>query len=250
MPRGTRLATPPVRRVPLFSHSLDDNRTPIPPEPMAETRSLDDDRTPSGATPPARRWAARVLILIGVLCLLIWTAAWAEDRFTEAIEGRRLETALEEAAALEQSAPGLAPAPGREPPAPGDLIGRIEAPRLGVSAIVLSGLESNTLLRAAGHVPRTALPGQGGNVAVAGHRDRHFAGLRDVAIGDEITFTTPDGVHRYRVSGTEVVEPRDVRVLDDRGREELTLVTCHPFNYIGPAPNRFVVYAEKEGETE
>jgi sortase A len=138
--------------------------------------------------------------------------------------------------------------PERPPPEPGDLIGRIEAPRLGVSAIVLSGLDSSTLRRAAGHVPRTALPGQGGNVAVAAHRDRHFAGLRDVAIGDEITFTTPDGVHRYRVSGTEVVEPRDVRVLDDRGREELTLVTCYPFNYIGPAPNRFVVYAEKVGD--
>lgn len=221
---------------------------------MAETRSLDDDRAPSGAGPSVRRWAARLLIAIGVLCLLIWTAAWAEDRFTEAIEGRRLEAALEEAAGKEQPAPGLAPAPGgeplaqRPPPAPGDLIGRIEAPRLGLSAIVLSGLEPGTLRRAAGHVPRTALPGQGGNVAVAGHRDRHFAGLSGVAIGDEITFTTPAGVHRYRVTGTEVVEPRDVRVLDDRGREELTLVTCHPFNYIGPAPNRFIVYAEAVGD--
>jgi sortase A len=218
---------------------------------MTETRPLDDDRTPIGAGPSIRRWAARALIAVGVLCLLIWTAAWAEDRFTEAIEGRRLEAALEEAAASGPPHAEPAPAPGGEPvaqrpppPAPGELIGRLEVPRLGVSAIVLSGLESSTLRRAAGHVRSTALPGQGGNVAVAGHRDRHFAGLRDVAIGDEITFTTPDGVHRYRVTGTEVVEPRDVRVLDDRGREELTLITCHPFNYIGPAPNRFIVYAE------
>lgn len=233
---------------------------------MAETtRTRDNDDSPNrlssaGAStaeastsgPPAlRRWTARLLIAIGVLCLLLWTAAWAEDRFTEAIEGRRLEAALEEAAAEPQEPPELAPPPEGEPvaerpppPEPGDLIGRIEAPRLGVSAIVLSGIESGTLRRAAGHVPRTSLPGQGGNIAVAGHRDRHFSGLRDVEIGDQITFSTPNGIHHYRVTATEVVDPSEVRVLEDRGREELTLVTCYPFNYIGPAPDRFIVYAE------
>ena len=60
----------------------------------------------------------------------------------------------------------------------------------------------------------------------------------------EITFTTPAGVHRYRVTSTEVVEPHETRILADRGRDELTLVTCYPFHYIGPAPQRFVVHAE------
>lgn len=260
MSRGTRQATPPVRRVPLLlmNEPMAETRTPEHDDPKRLTSAGDSAAEASTSRPPAlRRWAARVLIAIGVLCLLLWTAAWAEDRFTEAIEGRRLEAALEQAAAEPQETPELAPPPEGEPvderpppPEPGDLIGRIEVPRLSVSAIVLSGIESGTLRRAAGHVPRTALPGHGGNIAVAGHRDRHFAGLRDVEIGDEITFSTPDGVHRYRVTSTEVVDPSQVRVLDDRGYEELTLVTCYPFNYIGPAPNRFIVYAKAVGEGE
>jgi sortase A len=221
----------------------------------AEETENRDPRPPRRGA--GRRWASRLLLTLGLVFLGLWSAAWVENRVTEMVEGRRLEAALEgagngsrpaAAAATEGKRTGgeegraAAPAP---PPEPGSLIGRIEAPRLDLSAIVLAGLDPGLLRRAAGHVPGTALPGDGGNVAVAGHRDLHFGPLRDVATGDEITFTTPTGVHRYRVSATEVVDPDGTHVLADRGRDELTLITCYPFHYIGPAPRRFVVHAQR-----
>jgi sortase A len=122
-------------------------------------------------------------------------------------------------------------------------IGRIEIPRLKLSAVTREGADARTLRRAVGHVPSTALPGEPGNAAFAGHRDTFFRKLRDVRKGDEIVFTTPEGRHRYVVSDVRVVQPSDVSVLEPTPSPVLTLVTCYPFNYIGSAPERFIVRA-------
>jgi len=127
----------------------------------------------------------------------------------------------------------------------GTPLGRIEINAVGLAAIILEGTESGTLRRAAGHVPGTALPGQTGNVAIAGHRDTFFRGLRKIQNGDEITLTTLNGVTRYLVDSTQVVEPSDTRVLDNSPDAILTLVTCYPFSFVGPAPKRFIVRAHK-----
>jgi sortase A len=132
----------------------------------------------------------------------------------------------------------------RVPPPEGSLIGRVEVPRLGVSAIVREGDDAATLRRAVGHIPETALPGEPGNLALAGHRDTFFRGLRHVRTGDRIAVRTPNAVYEYEVVETRVVEPADVSVLADTPRQTLTLVTCYPFGYVGPAPKRFIVRAE------
>jgi sortase A len=123
------------------------------------------------------------------------------------------------------------------------LVGRIDIPRLGLTAMVMEGDDTATLRRALGHIPGTALPGRPGNVGIAGHRDTLFRPLRNIRPEDTITVTTLKGCYRYRVSRTEVVGPDDVRVLDPSKEQALTLVTCFPFDYIGPAPKRFVVRA-------
>ena len=128
-------------------------------------------------------------------------------------------------------------------PTEGALIGRIDVPRLGISAIVREGTSDATLRKAVGRIPETALPGQSGNVGLAGHRDSFFRPLRYVQQDDEISLTTPGGVFRYRVESTKIVNPKDVWVLDPRDRQMLTLVTCYPFHYIGNAPRRFIVWA-------
>ena len=87
------------------------------------------------------------------------------------------------------------------------------------------------------------MPGEVGNVGLAGHRDTFFRRLRDIQPDDEIRVTTPDGVFSYRVERTDVVNPKDVWVLDATPRPVLTLVTCYPFTYIGSAPQRFIVRA-------
>jgi sortase A len=82
-------------------------------------------------------------------------------------------------------------------------------------------------------------------VAIAGHRDTFFRALRNVQKGDEITLKTLDGSYAYRVDSIRVVGPEDTQVLHDSSGDVLTLVTCYPFYFVGPAPKRFVVRAQR-----
>lgn len=125
------------------------------------------------------------------------------------------------------------------------LVGRIEIPRLHLQAIVREGTGDATLDIALGHIAGTPMPGQNGNVAVAGHRDKLFRGLKNIATGDQIVFETPTAKFAYLVEGTQIVKPADVGVLKPGVYPELTLVTCYPFTYIGSAPDRFIVKARQ-----
>ena len=144
--------------------------------------------------------------------------------------------------------------PGNSPealgaPATGGVFGRIVIPRLGLSVMVGEGVDNATLRRAVGHIPGTALPGQPGNIGISGHRDTFFRPLRSIQQHDLITLTTLLGEYRYRVVSTKVTSPSDVAVLDPGGNEILTLVTCYPFYFVGSAPGRFIVRAERVGST-
>jgi sortase A len=135
---------------------------------------------------------------------------------------------------------GAYPSAGRLSP-----LGRIEIRAIGLSAMIMEGTDPRTLRRAVGHIPGTPLPGQSGNVALAGHRDTFFRALRNVHDGDEITLQVRSGLYRYRVDSITVVDPDDTRVLNDSDGEVLTLVTCYPFSYLGTAPKRFIVRAHQ-----
>lgn len=131
---------------------------------------------------------------------------------------------------------------GRDPLA----LGKIEIPRIGVDAFVREGDDDETLTIAVGHVPGTARPGEkNGNTVLAGHRDTFFRGLRNIRLNDQVHLIVPPHRYEYRVVATQVVAPDEMSVLDSRGTEELTLVTCHPFRFIGSAPNRFIVRAAR-----
>lgn len=125
------------------------------------------------------------------------------------------------------------------------VLGRIEIPRVGVSAIVRDGDDDATLAVAVGHVPGTARPGEPGNVVLAGHRDSFFRGLRRIRPDDTIWIRAPGHDAEYRVEATEVVGPGETRVLAATADDRLTLVTCYPFGYIGSAPKRFIVTASR-----
>ena len=131
--------------------------------------------------------------------------------------------------------------------AEGGLIGRIEIARLGVSVMVVEGTGSKALRRAAGHIVGTGLPGRPGNIGISAHRDTFFRPLRNIRKNDIITLTTLLGEYRYRVVSTRIVSPADVEVLDRGDGEILTLVTCYPFYFVGSAPDRFIVRAERVG---
>jgi sortase A len=122
-------------------------------------------------------------------------------------------------------------------------LGRLQVPRLKMSIMLLEGADDATLRRGIGHIPGTALPGERGNTAIAGHRDTFFRALREIRKNDQITIQTLDSEYHYVVESIIVVNPEYVNVLADSGRSVLTLVTCYPFQLVGPAPKRFVVQA-------
>ena len=138
---------------------------------------------------------------------------------------------------IRQETPELVSDPG--------LIGRVEIPRLDISAMVREGVDAATLSRAVGHVPNTPLPGAAGNVAIAAHRDTFFRNVRNIRNGDRIRMVTPKGTYEYIVDSLKIVEPTEVNVLDPTPEPAITLVTCYPFNYIGSAPKRFIVRARQ-----
>ena len=195
------------------------------------------------------RWTQFLLLAGGVALLAYCAFVLVDARIFQQGEQRQLERRL----TLQPEANGEAPqsasptsSNGPPPAAAGGLIGRLEIPRLGLSAIVMEGTSTTTLRRAVGHIAGTALPGQPGNVGISGHRDTFFRPLRNIRRNDIITLTTLLGEYRYRVMSTRIVRPNNVAVLDATEDDTLTLVTCYPFYFVGPAPSRFIVRAERE----
>lgn len=130
-------------------------------------------------------------------------------------------------------------------PAIGDPIGWLDIPRLGVSAAVVHGDADALLKTAIGHLPDTPPPWSGGNSALAGHRDTFFRPLQHVRPNDRVRLRTPQGQFEYAVRETFVVDPEDLWVLEPTPTPTLTLITCYPFNFVGDAPRRFIVRAER-----
>lgn len=129
----------------------------------------------------------------------------------------------------------------------GGVIGELEVARLGLKVVIVQGDSAPILRRAVGHLSQTALPGQAGNVILAGHRDRFFRPLRDIRSGDLIEVKTLNGNFQYQVESTGIVPPSDLSALQPSSVGMLTLITCFPFYYVGPAPNRFIVHARQVG---
>jgi sortase A len=174
---------------------------------------------------------SKTLILIGILCLGVYGFFTVRADVQQVVLQGELDH------------PEIAPISLSTPPPPkivkeGSLFGRLEIPRLDMSVMVMEGDGENTLRLGAGHM-------QGTPLAIAGHRDSFFRPLKDIRISDTILLTTPEGSQEYRVTSTKIVDPTDTSVLDVQSDETLTLITCYPFYYVGPAPKRFIVEATR-----
>jgi sortase A len=119
----------------------------------------------------------------------------------------------------------------------------LRIPKIHVEVPVLEGTDDLILNRGVGHVAGTANPGENGNVAIAGHRDGFFRGLKDVALGDTIDIATQEQTETYIIDRITIVERNDLSVLQPRAHSSLTLITCYPFYFIGSAPKRYIVQA-------
>ncbi len=183
-----------------------------------------------------RRAIELTLLAVAVGCL-----GWYGWRMYEI---SRNQSAASEAVEQTLSRPSPSVSPD-ETPAIASVIGRLDIPRLHLSAPIKAGEDDNVLDAAVGYLRDTPLPWQPGNSALAAHRDRLFRPLERIRVGDEIRLSTTHGELMYQVSRTLIVKPDDVWVLDPSPDANLTLITCFPFTYVGHAPKRFVVQARK-----
>jgi sortase A len=205
------------------------------------------------------RWSQHFFFVVGILALSYCAVVLLDRWVFQAYQTWRFERALKDAQTsartIQQpaSSPLAAQAEADRARAEsfgidglaGSPLGQIEISSVGLAAMIMEGVDGKTLRHAVGHIPGTPRPGQPGNVALAGHRDTFFRGLRNIHKDDEITLTTLHGSYRYRVDSTQVVEPQATEVLDNSVDDILTLVTCYPFYFVGPAPKRFIVRARR-----
>jgi sortase A len=176
-------------------------------------------------------------IVLGLACLA-WFIFYQVDG---AVYEQRQTALIHEPAKDESPVPETPAAPAKSLRADPKILGRVEILRLGVSGVISEGVDPKTLRRAVGHVPKTARPGEKGNVVLAAHRQQQFRGLRNVRQGDRIRVTTPHGRFEYEVERIWVADPEEVSVMDATPGRQITLLTCYPFDYVGPAPRRLVV---------
>ena len=210
----------------------------------------------SSSASDRKRWKSaallgeRGLFALGACCLVLYAAACAHGSFFRFRERRAFEQAL--VASIQQEngdhsewSEARRRRYEQAPAEPADALGLLHIPDAAVSVMLLEGTDELTLNRAVGHIEGTALPGRGGNVGIAGHRDSFFRGLRHLEAGDDLSLTTLGGVAHYEVTELQIVEPTAVEVLAPTELETLTLVTCYPFYYVGDAPQRFIVRAQQ-----
>jgi sortase A len=183
-------------------------------------------------------------LAVAIVCLGLYGYQYGERALYQTYESREFDQTLESRVATVTVA-NHKPAARAVLSARGALIGRLSIPRLNLSAMVREGIDPKTLKLAIGHIPATALPGQAGNVGVAGHRDTFFRKLKNLKTGDEIQISTLSGDFKYLVESLVVVEPDNAGALAPSSENVLTMVTCFPFNYVGTAPKRFVVRARQ-----
>jgi sortase A len=172
---------------------------------------------------------------------LIWAWAWTDSAvYQGAQEAAFVRTSAEPALT------GIANTLTVDP----KIVGRLEVPRIGMSVMVRDGIDTATLRRAAGRLPSSAHPGQAGTVVILAHRDTFFRPLRHIAQNDIVILRTAQNSFKYQVVSMKVEAPGSRSWGKFHAAPTLTLITCFPFYYVGPAPQRFIVTAKLVGDSE
>lgn len=198
------------------------------------------------STRRARPRLTRGLVAFGIACLIFYGLVTLRTWHYQ----REAKADVEEMITVERPPEVIEKLPDvAKPLAPGELIGRVDIPRLKLSAAVAEGDDDKTLGKAVGHLSDTPLPwDRRGNVGLAAHRDGLFRRLEGIRLNDDVRIVTPRGEYHYRVKKTHIVDPDDVWVLAPTGTPTITLITCYPFSFVGNAPQRFIVQAELVGQ--
>ena len=123
--------------------------------------------------------------------------------------------------------------------------GELIIPKLKAVLPIYEGTDEDALERGVGHYAKSVLPGESDNSVLSGHRDTVFRSIGKLKVGDELIVKTYAGVFTYRIKKTWIVDEDDRSVIVSHyGKKILTLTTCYPFNWIGPAPQRYIIQSE------
>lgn len=128
-------------------------------------------------------------------------------------------------------------------PKTGETFGELVIPKISANLPIVEGTDEDELEKGVGHYAQSVLPGMKDNSVLSGHRDTVFRKLGQVGKGDELIVKTTAGVFTYKVFGVRIVDADDRTVIVPKSRPVLTVTTCYPFNYIGDAPNRYILSA-------
>jgi len=129
-------------------------------------------------------------------------------------------------------------------PAVGDTIGNLSIPALKQTFPIVEGTGDVELKRGVGHFAQSVLPGVKDNCVLSGHRDTVFTGLGKLKTGDELVVETSAGTFTYEISRIRIVDKDDKTVIVPADHAVLTVTTCYPFNYVGSAPDRYILVAD------
>ncbi len=193
-------------------------------------------RTTRLSAPEVRRWASLGLVFAGIALLLYVSSQYA----LMYAEQRKLEHEWAEQNAV---APLSQHAQQNTPAVVDDGLTRVSIPKINLDAIVVEGTGHRQLLLGPGHMKDTPMPGDIGNSVITGHRDTFFRRIYELKKGDTIEVRRRGRLYTYEVTGKKIVKPEDLSVLEQGNDHRLTLITCYPTYYIGPAPDRLVVFA-------
>lgn len=195
-------------------------------------------------------WAEASLWVLGGICLTTYahaqlTGALAQRSSIESFRERvnTVDQSLWSESRIEHHKTALAQ--GSDDVA----LGILSVPAIKLEVAIFEGTSARVLNLGIGRVAGTAHVGEHDNLALAGHRDGFFRGLKNIEIGDEMILETGNQKERYEVTEFFVVSPEDIYVLEQRGEPMITLITCYPFYVLGNAPKRFIVRARLQDKT-
>jgi LPXTG-site transpeptidase (sortase) family protein len=188
----------------------------------------------------ARQSYSAILILIGVGLLgYVGHEYWVMHREQQDLHQKWL--AQEQSSTLHSSGPAIKEDDG---------LTRVSIPKINLDLIVVEGTNHRALRIGPGHLKDTPLPGEVGNSVISAHRDTFFRHIYELAKGDEIQVRRDGHTYVFHVMGKRIVDPDDLSVIRNTADARLTLITCYPTYYIGPAPQRLIVTAKLVDENQ
>jgi sortase A len=187
----------------------------------------------------ARQKLSVILMFMGVILLgYVGSEYWAMYREQQALQQQWQEQQRVPMAA----GSGLAAVKD-------DGLTRVSIPKINLDVIVVEGTNHKALRVGPGHLKQTPAPGELGNSVISAHRDTFFRHIYELVKGDDIQVRRNGRTYTFEVTGKKIVQPNDVSILNNTPDTRLTLITCYPTYYIGPAPKRLIVFSKLIGDT-